>query len=342
MRALVLSWLLSVGCVHAQTVERLRGLAADVSSIGVSGVSSGGSMAVQFHVAHSAVVRGAGVLAAGPYYCAQGQTATAQTNCMVPDLFAPVTATPLLKTETDALAALGAIDATSNLAQARVWLFSGTHDDTVLPVVVEALSRFYRVYVPAASIKLVRDIAAGHGMVTMDYGGSCGTTAAPFINNCRFDAAGALLQQIHGPLAPPAAHESGRLITFDQREFADGKPHAISLADTGYAYVPRSCEGKSCRVHVAFHGCRQNAETLNLTFVRHAGYNRWADSNAIIVLYPQTIARYGVWGWPPRWVFNPGGCWDWWGYTGEDYHTHAAPQIHAVKAMLDRLGEKRR
>jgi len=41
-------------------------------------------------------------------------------------------------------------------------------------------------------------------------------------------------------------------------------------------------------------------------------------------------------------VFNPRGCWDWWGYTGPDYHTHTAPQIHAVKAMLDRLGEKRR
>src|SRR6476620_361516 len=146
-----------VAGAHAQSPEKLRPYAANVSAVSVSGVSAGGYMAVQFHVAHSAIVRGAGVLAAGPYYCAQGQTATAQTNCMVPDLFEPVTATPLLKTETDALAALGAIDATSNLAQGRVWLFAGTHDDTVLPVVVEALSRFYRVYVPAASIKLVRD-----------------------------------------------------------------------------------------------------------------------------------------------------------------------------------------
>jgi hypothetical protein len=298
-------------------------------------------MAVQFHVAHSSIVRGAGVLAAGPYYCAQGSTWTAQTNCMAPDLWAPVTATPLLKTETDTLATHGAIDATSNLRRARVWLFSGTRDDTVLPAVVDALARFYRLYVPASSIKLVQDVAAGHGMVTLDYGVTCGATAAPFINNCHFDAAGKLLEQIEGPLAPPAGHETGRLIAFDQREFAGGRPGGISLADTGYAYVPRSCSGKSCRVHVAFHGCRQSAEAEGLTFVRHAGFNRWADTNAIIVLYPQTIARYGVWGWPPRLVFNPRGCWDWWGYTGDDYHTHTAPQIRAVKAMLDRLGAKR-
>ena len=336
------SCVLGLACARAQTVERLPGYAANVSAVSVSGVSSGGYMAVQFHVAHSAIVHGAGVLAAGPYYCAQGSAWTAQTNCMAPALWAPVTATPLIKIETDTLAQLGAIDDTANLRRSRVWLFSGTRDDTVLPVVVEALARFYREYVPSASIKLVHDIPAGHAMITADYGGTCSVTAAPYINNCQYDAAGQLLEHIEGPLAPPAGQESGRVVPFDQREFADGEPGAISLADTGYVYVPRSCDTKPCRVHVAFHGCKQSAQAQGLTFVRHAGYNHWADTNNIIVLYPQTIARYGVWGWPPRLVFNPRGCWDWWGYTGPDYHTHTAPQIHAVKAMLDRLGEKRR
>ena len=78
-----------------------------------------------------------------------------------------------------------------------------------------------------------------------------------------------------------------------------------------------------------------------MDFVRHAGYNRWADANRIIVLYPQTIARYGWGGWPTNFVFNPNGCWDWWGYTDALYHTHEGPQIRAVKAMLDRLGQPR-
>jgi hypothetical protein len=40
-------------------------------------------------------------------------------------------------------------------------------------------------------------------------------------------------------------------------------------------------------------------------------------------------------------VFNPYGCWDWWGYTGAGYHTKAAPQIKATMEMVKRLGEPR-
>ncbi len=42
-----------------------RGLASPIT---VSGISSGGFMAVQFHVAHSSTVGGAGVVAGGPYW----------------------------------------------------------------------------------------------------------------------------------------------------------------------------------------------------------------------------------------------------------------------------------
>jgi hypothetical protein len=53
------------------------------------------------------------------------------------------------------------------------------------------------------------------------------------------------------------------------------------------------------------------------------------------VLYPQAVARY--WWWP----FNPRGCWDWWGYTGQAYATKDAPQMRAVMAMVERLGARR-
>ena len=43
-------------------------------------------------------------------------------------------------------------------------------------------------------------------------------------------------------------------------------------------------------LHVVFHGCKQSASLVERKFVEHAGYNRWADTNAFIVLYPQTIA----------------------------------------------------
>ena len=41
-------------------------------------------MANQFHVAYSSIVVGAGILAAGPFYCAKGNVATALTDCTTP------------------------------------------------------------------------------------------------------------------------------------------------------------------------------------------------------------------------------------------------------------------
>jgi poly(3-hydroxybutyrate) depolymerase len=87
-------------------------------------------------------------------------------------------------------------------------------------------------------------------------------------------------------------------------------------------------------VHVALHGCRMSVEQIGERFVREAGYNRWADTNRLIVLYPQAIARY--WG-----VYNPRGCWDWWGYTGSRYATKEGAQIRAVMGMVERLGAPR-
>jgi poly(3-hydroxybutyrate) depolymerase len=317
----------------AAAAEPLPGYGADSSTFTVSGVSSGGYMAVQMHVAHSNRVKGAGALAAGPYYCAQGSLWTAMNHCMSPGAWTPLPEMNLLKTHTDRFARERVIDPTSNLASARVWLFSGTQDRTVEPPVVDALGRFYALF--KTTPVLVKDQPAGHAMVTENAGAACGTTEPPFINDCDYDAAGELLRHLLSSLSPPAAKESGRLIAFDQKAFADGNARAISMADQGYVYVPRGCESEHCRIHVAFHGCRQGIEAVGERFVRDAGYNRWADTNRLIVLYPQVIARY-VW-----WTFNPRGCWDWWGYTSSRYATKEGPQIRAVLGMVERLGERR-
>lgn len=327
--ASVVAALLIAGVAHA--AEPLPALHAARDGITVSGVSSGGYMAVQFHVAHSARVAGAGVLAGGPYYCAQGSVFTALYNCMTPRFWAPLPSLALLESEADALASRGRIDDTHNLARSRVWLFSGSADRTVSPAVVQALRDFYAAY--KAQTAYVGDKPAGHAMVTAHNGIACGTTAPPFIVDCHYDAAGELLGHVLGNVQPAAAKATGRLVAFDQEPYADGDAKAISMDATGYVYVPQRCASEHCRVHVAFHGCRQGAAQIGEEFVREAGYNRWADSNALIILYPQVVARYSAF------VFNPRGCWDWWGYTGALYHTKAGAQIGAVDAMLDRLAQ---
>lgn len=44
----------------------------------VLGISSGGFSAVQYHVAFSSEVSGAGIFAAGPFFCAQGTITAGQ------------------------------------------------------------------------------------------------------------------------------------------------------------------------------------------------------------------------------------------------------------------------
>ncbi len=62
-----------------------------------------------------------------------------------------------------------------------------------------------------------------------------------------------------------------------------------SIADKGYMYVPTACQSGSnteCRLHVSFHGCGQTEDETGAVYAQHAGFNAWAESNNIVVLYP--------------------------------------------------------
>jgi poly(3-hydroxybutyrate) depolymerase len=243
-------------------------------------------------------------------------------NCLAPGAWTPLPATQVLQQQTLALHGSGLVDAPANLASAKVWLFSGTSDRTVTPEVVRALKAYYEAF--KASPVLVADKPAGHAMVTEDAGNACASSTSPYINDCDYDAAGVLLQHLLGPLSPRVS-ANGRLIPFDQKPYA-----ASGMADDALVYVPKACDAERCRVHVAFHGCRQTARQ----FAEGAGYNRWAESNRLVVLYPRARESWFPW--------NPRGCWDWWGYGGPQYHTKQAPQIRAVLSMVERLSAPRK
>ncbi len=322
MKRLIAGLALVALCGAAQAVAPLPQLAADPSQTSVSGLSSGGYMAVQLHVAYSAsFAKGAGIMAGGPFYCAEGSFVSAANRCMAHTGGIPVAS---LVRITNEWAAQGAIDATSHLAGSKVYLFSGSIDSTVKPAVMDDLRVFYKSFVPDANVVYKNDLAAEHSMVTDDYGSACSVKSTPYISDCNFDLAGAVLKQIYGPLA---ARKEGALpgagfVEFDQSAFV--RQHG--MATKGWLYVPQSCIASGgCRVHVALHGCQQNADTVDDQFVRHAGYNRWAESNRIVVLYPQTGST------------STNGCWDWWGYDSIDYARKSGPQMVAIKAMVDRL-----
>ena len=117
----------------------------------------------------------------------------------------------------------------------------------------------------------------------------CATSFTPYISNCSYDGAKAVLSQFYGTLqarnnAPAVANYR----EFNQREFTNN----LGMADTGWVYVPATCAADAkCKLHVALHGCTQDYATIGDKFVKNTGYTRWADTNNMIVLFPQ--ARRG-------------------------------------------------
>ncbi len=330
--------------LHA--AEPLKTYNVDIHQTSVSGLSSGGYMAVQMDVAYSSIMKGAGIIAGGPYFCAQGNLSTALGTCA--SASSAIDLNKLI-TATQTNAGAGTIDPVTHLANQKIWLFSSAADTTVRQPVMNALENYYKNFTASANIFHHKDTQAEHAMPTLDFGNACAVKNDPFINDCNLDAAGELLKWIYGGLNPKTSSAlSGQLLEFDQGAFIN-QANAHSMAATGWVYVPATCaSGTACKLHVAFHGCRQypaytyrkngNTITFGTTFVKNAGYNAWADSNRIIVLYPQTQRSLkAFWDVFDLFGSNPKGCWDWWGYDDPNYAKKTGRQMAAVKKMIDRI-----
>lgn len=323
----------------------LPSFGADIKHTSVSGLSSGAFMTSQFYLAYSDIMVGAGIVAGGPYLCAKSWSWlplvwNATTTCMDPLIKAVGPNTRLLVKLTDSLAESKDIDPLDNLADDRLYIFSGRKDDTVTTVVVDQTYAFFAALgIPETAILYNKKVDAGHALITdNDADHRCAVTEAPFINDCDFEQSTRILNQIYGDLAPPAEQLSSEIIAFDQAEFIDSD--FTSMSETAYAYVPAACQtGKSCPIHVVFHGCLQGAEVIGDKYYAQTGYNRVAEANDMIMLYPQVQPSSSR-------PMNPKGCWDFWGYSSPDdsspdFYTRNAPQLRAVHRMIERLSAPR-
>ncbi len=314
----------ALACSAVSAAVNLPQLNIDTSQTTLSGLSSGAYMAVQLHVAYSATFKkGAGIVAGGPFYCAEGSVVNATGRCMASPSGIP---TSTLVSTTNNWAGQGLIDPVANLQTSRVYLFSGTLDSVVKTGAMDALKTYYNSFVPAANVVYKKDIAAEHAMVTDDYGSTCSTKGAPYINDCNFDLAGAILGQLYGTLN---ARNNGTLpaanfVQFSQTPFITNH----GMATSGWAYIPQACQagsGTTCRLHVVLHGCKQNETDVQQQYVKNTGYNRWADTNNLVMLYPQTSTA------------ATNSCWDWWGYDSANYAKKSGPQMAAIKAMVNQV-----
>jgi hypothetical protein len=277
--------------ILAKNLIKLPSCQVNLGQTSVYGLSSGVFMAAQFQVAFSGTTVGAGIIAGGPFYCVGSSPLipfliNAETICMNPlPGFAPRAVALLASAKIFAQA--GLIDDAANLKNQKIYMFSGMDDRAVTTSVVNQTAAFYTLAeVPAKSMNYVTNIAAGHAIFTKKYQDvACSNTGTPFINDCNFTQSQVILSYIYGQLNPPAVNLNGKIIQFDQSEFV--KSAISSMSDTAYAYVSQPCLTQTCKVHVPLHGCEQGISAIGNRFYSTTNYNELADTNNIVVLYPQ-------------------------------------------------------
>jgi len=321
VKLLLNTLLLSTLALSAEPVQSLN---IDTDRVTVSGMSSGGQMAHQLHISYSDLFSGAGIIASGPFGCAEGSLTTAMARCMG-KTDGPMPVAELIdeikKAQEQSLVA-----DTNNLADDPVWIFHGTLDTTVAAEVNDATAALYSGLIPAEQIVYVNDFAAIHNFPARGHGSACTVMEPPFVGDCDYDTAGEILQHLYTDLEKPVSEPETSL----QPVNLQGADEA-GLSETAYVFVPPACMTgeQACALHLVLHGCAQSAVQVGTDFIQQSGYLSWAETNDIVMAFPQVVPG----------TLNPYACWDWWGYTGEDYRWRNGKQMVVVTDWIKGLQE---
>lgn len=351
---LVLLLLISMTFIPKSWVyPALPAIGASANNITVSGLSSGGFMAGQFHVAFSSQVSGVGIFSAGPYLCAMGNLGSAVSKCSSSASGLTDTYIEELVQEASKLEAQGKIDDISNLQNDKVFIYHGTDDPTVKIDAANKTQLWYRLAgVQEENIELKTIKGAGHAFPTDGFGNNCDVdTEPPWISDCKYNGAQAMMSHLYGNIHPSVSRTKGELLEFDQTEFFGDELN--SMGGRGFVYIPKQCKKEQCRIHIFFHGCQQGYSVvpkdakndnpkhdkppyrkIRKVLVENLGLNQIADANNIVVLYPQLKKSTKP--------FNPRSCYDFWGYVDNqeiNYATKKGAQLSIVMRMVERLSE---
>jgi hypothetical protein len=255
--------------------------------------------------------KGAGVVAGGPFYCAEGSVVPMPRGAAWPAPSGIPTST-LISTTSKLGQRRACIDPVANLQASKVYLFSGTLDSVVKPGAMDALQDLLQQLCAGSQHRLqeehrrrTRDDHRRLWKHLLDQGRPLyqrlqfrpgGRHAGPYLRHAESRNSGTLPE--------------GNFVEFNQSQFITNH----GMAPTGWAYIPQACTtGTQCRLHVVLHGCQQNVTLVQQKYVRNTGYNRWADTNNMVMLYPQTSTA------------ATNSCWDWWGYDSANYAKKVRP-----------------
>eukprot|EP00440_Ansanella_granifera_P046519 gb/GFBE01050377.1/.p1 GENE.gb/GFBE01050377.1/~~gb/GFBE01050377.1/.p1 ORF type:complete len:375 (+),score=43.56 gb/GFBE01050377.1/:1-1125(+) len=329
---------------------QLPRLGIDPARISISGFSSGGDFAVQFQVAFSKTITGSAIFAGQPFHCAVTRfpkDPLEPPNTSVPICegcpdnktliwdhcknHAEVVNVSMLVAIAERYESLGLIDELNNLRKARIYLYHGMFDQIYSETSVQRTLDFFLPFVSADQLFYENTIPSAHAWPTDQGGLPCGQSLG-VIEDCGYDGPGAALQHIYDNLtAPAAAIDQMSLHLFDQSPFFGIDDNQTGLDASGYIYVPKSCKdgGKLCALHVALHGCRPYIH-YELA-VRTLSFNRWAETNDIVVLWP-LLKPYGGSNATEQ---EDRGCYDVYAQTGHYYDTQYGVQMTAIRKMIE-------
>ncbi len=289
----------------------------------LSGISSGAYMAGQFHLSHSKLVSGVALFAGGPYYCSQSSVYKAMKLCMEEENL--TIDTEDLLDEVNDLADRNDIDPISNLANDKVLIINGKRDKTVRERVSQSAVNLYK-KLGVTKIDYVNKLDIAHTFPTLKNGNDCSQpSSSPYISACNIDGAKLALNKFYNLKHGRSEAQMDRFFQIDQWALTPSSFYFMARHAT--AYVPKSCETNNCDLHVSFHGCKQTRLDIGDLFFKEVGLAEWAEKNNIIVLFPQTLPNFIG-------LSNPNGCWDWWGYSGPNFHNKLGPQIKSIYNLV--------
>jgi len=212
-----------------------------------------------------------------------------------------------------------------------IFLVAGDADVVVDHEVVEKSLELYSQYSSKVTYRLLRGL--DHAFATdrpvretFFFPGA----VSPILRDLGVDEAGHLLMHLLGPLRPRGKAQRNNLRTVLQHDFVPKGWNSITanMDEVGFVYAPSACQERplTCRMHVVYHGCYATASNIGDGFYWWAGYNDWAESNNLIILYPQAAFWHGS-----------KACWDYYGYTGAKFDTRQSSQLVTVNNMVRAL-----
>jgi len=332
-------------------VVELERLPVRQDTITVSGFSSGGCFATQFHFAFSNSLVGMASFAGGPYLSAYLGTSV-----------------PVLVEEAKKMAGDGRIDSLEGLEGDNIYIFQGMLDFITPWEQADRIKEVYEATAIEPRITMKNDLFAEHGFPSEVYGTACySVNWENYIINCKYSGAQIMAQLFYGgnvtvpdadvesledgvgadvdPLeAKDGAGESGNtqdsvrfgnLQEFDQAEFFNGNPDEVSMDTIGYMYIPESCRDdiSVCHLHFHFHGCGMGRHFLGDSFIVHSSFLVAAELYKMVVVFPQVV--------PLESPVNENGCWNWWGYLNDthamEYGTKSAAQMAGIARMMEKI-----